>query len=100
MSISNVVRDRLARILTSRYEPKRQALRLIIYKKENPLVLRIKAQMELQKLSRYTRPVAITPRCIQGGRTRNIIMPFKLSPIAFRERALNGDLPGVKKSIW
>jgi small subunit ribosomal protein S14 len=96
--ISNVIRDRLRKIVTSELEPKRQALRLIIKQKDLPLNTRIKAQLELQKLPRYSALVGIEDRCIVGGRTRNLIQ--KLSPIEFRNRALNGDIPGVKRSLW
>ena len=96
--ISNVIRDRLRKIVTSELEPKRQALRLIIKQKELPLNTRIKAQLELQKLPRYSMPVGIEDRCIVGGRTRNIML--KYSPIEFRNRALNREIPGVKRSLW
>ncbi|KAJ3321338.1 40S ribosomal protein mrp2, mitochondrial [Boothiomyces sp. JEL0866] len=100
MPIANTIRDRIARLLTAEMEPKRQALRYIIHQRELPLVVRVKAQLELQKMSRYCRPAAIQPRCIVGGRTRNIVFPFKLSPTEFRNKALNGELPGVRTSLW
>jgi small subunit ribosomal protein S14 len=86
--------------MTAQIEPKRQALRAIIHKKELSLVTRIKAQLELQKLPKYSHPAAINNRCIVGGRSRNIIKEFKLSPIEFRRQASNGDLPGVRRSMW
>ena len=98
--ISISLRDRLARLLTAQMEPKRQALRYIIHNRENSLNVRIKAQLALQKLPRYSRPSSIKPRCIVGFRARHIIMPFKLNPVQFRKDALDGNLPGVKKSFW
>jgi small subunit ribosomal protein S14 len=100
MPISNVIRDRMRRLLTAVYEPKRQALRAIIHTRELPLKTRVLAQHELQRLPSYSKPTAINRRCIVGGRSRNIIKEFKLSPIEFRNQSLNGDIPGVRKSVW
>ncbi|KAI8905217.1 hypothetical protein EDD86DRAFT_194162 [Gorgonomyces haynaldii] len=100
MRLAINVRDRIQRILTAQEEPLRQALRYIIHTREQPLNIRIRAQLELQKFSRYSQPTAVTRRCIIGGRSRSVLMPFKLSPIEFRTRALAGMLPGVKKSHW
>jgi small subunit ribosomal protein S14 len=73
MPISNVLRDRLRRLMTAQIEPKRQALCAIIRNKELALITRIKAQLELQKLPRYSHPVAVNNRCIVGGRSRVMI---------------------------
>lgn len=100
MPIANILRDRIARLFAAQVEPKRQALRQIIHTRSNPIMVKIKAQHELQKMSRYARPGAIKERCIVGGRTRNIIKGYKLSPIEFRNRSLNGDIPGVRVSHW
>jgi small subunit ribosomal protein S14 len=39
-------------------------------------------------------------RCYQCGRPRAYIRHFALCRICFRERALQGHLPGVTKSSW
>lgn len=39
-------------------------------------------------------------RCALTGRSRGYIRYFGLSRIAFRELALDGKIPGVKKSSW
>ena len=39
-------------------------------------------------------------RCEQCGRPRGLIRKFKLCRICFRELAVRGMLPGVKKSSW
>lgn len=44
-----------------------------------------------------TRNVNICALC---GRTRAYIRLFGMCRICFRERALKGELPGVKKSSW
>ncbi len=39
-------------------------------------------------------------RCAMCGRSRGYIRRFKLCRICFREQAMNGLLPGVRKSSW
>ncbi len=42
----------------------------------------------------------IIRRCQRCGRPRAYMRPFALCRICFRELALEGKLPGVKKSSW
>jgi small subunit ribosomal protein S14 len=44
--------------------------------------------------------VRIRNRCNVCGRPRGYIRKFGLCRICFRERALAGEIPGVKKSSW
>ena len=85
-------------MVVNHYEPKRQALKQIIHTKSLPLIVRIRAQHELLKFTSYSALNSINDRCIVGGRTRNIQM--KLSPIVFRNYSLNGNIPGVRRSVW
>ncbi len=39
-------------------------------------------------------------RCKRCGRPRGYIRKFGLCRICFRELALKGELPGVKKASW
>jgi small subunit ribosomal protein S14 len=39
-------------------------------------------------------------RCGLCGRSRAFIRVYGMCRICFRERALNGELPGVKKASW
>ncbi len=39
-------------------------------------------------------------RCGICGRSRGYIRKFNLCRLCFRERALNGELPGVTKASW
>ena len=34
------------------------------------------------------------------GRPRGVLSQFELDRIAFREKALNGELPGIRKASW
>ncbi|MGH9915562.1 MAG: 30S ribosomal protein S14, partial [Pyrinomonadaceae bacterium] len=39
-------------------------------------------------------------RCALTGRPRGYLRKFGMSRIAFREKALEGQIPGVVKSSW
>lgn len=54
----------------------------------------------LQKLPRNASPVRLKNRCSMTGRARGYIRKFGVSRIVFREMALAGKIPGVRKSSW
>jgi small subunit ribosomal protein S14 len=54
----------------------------------------------LQKLPRDASPVRIKNRCMLTGRARGFLRAFGVCRIAFREMALDGTIPGVRKSSW
>jgi small subunit ribosomal protein S14 len=61
---------------------------------------RQQARAQLAKLPRNSSPVRLRTRCQLTGRPRAVYRKFMLSRIAFRELALNGQLPGVHKASW
>lgn len=54
----------------------------------------------LQKLPRNASPVRLHNRCQLTGRPRGYMRQFGISRVTFREMALEGKIPGVKKSSW
>jgi small subunit ribosomal protein S14 len=54
----------------------------------------------LQKLPKNSSPVRIHNRCQLSGRPKGYMRQFGLSRINFREMALQGLIPGVKKASW
>ena len=54
----------------------------------------------LQKLPRNASPVRLNNRCAISGRSRAYMRKFGVSRIVFREMALAGKIPGVKKASW
>ncbi len=54
----------------------------------------------LQKLPRNASPTRVRNRCSITGRSRGFVGKYGVSRIKFRELALKGDLPGVKKASW
>jgi len=54
----------------------------------------------LQKLPRNASPVRLHNRCQLSGRPKGYMRQFGVSRINFREMALNGLIPGIKKTSW
>ncbi len=51
-----------------------------------------------KKKQKYT--VREYTRCERCGRPHAVLRKFKLCRICFRELALEGEIPGVKKASW
>jgi len=54
----------------------------------------------LQKLPRNASPTRVKNRCSITGRAKGYIGRYGVSRIKFRELALEGKLPGVRKASW
>ncbi len=54
----------------------------------------------LDVLPKNASPVRLKNRCQLTGRPRGYIRYFGLSRIMFRDMALDGKIPGVKKASW
>ena len=81
----------------------RQAKRVRLVQKYEALrkELREKGDYEaLQKLPRNSSPTRLHNRCSVSGRPRGYMRKFGISRIAFRDMALAGKIPGVRKASW
>ena len=58
------------------------------------------AMMQLQKLPANSSKVRKHNRCGLTGRPRGYMRQFGISRVTFREMALSGKIPGVKKASW
>ncbi|MGH2644346.1 MAG: 30S ribosomal protein S14 [Chitinophagaceae bacterium] len=54
----------------------------------------------LDKLPKNASPVRLHNRCQLSGRPRGYMRYFGVSRIKFREMALGGKIPGVRKASW
>lgn len=91
--------DRRVR-LHKKYAAKREALKKVIMNKETPIEERFAAQLQLAELPRNSARIRQRNRCGLSGRPRGFYRKFKLSRIALRELASNGQIPGMIKSSW
>lgn len=54
----------------------------------------------LDKLPRNSSKVRVRRMCALTGRTRGVYRKFKLARMQLRDMALDGLIPGLKKSSW
>lgn len=54
----------------------------------------------LQELPKNANPIRLHNRCLMTGRARSVYRKFGVSRLVFREMALRGEIPGIKKSSW
>ena len=92
----NKKRDRMAK----KYEAQRIRLKEIAGNRDLPMEERFQARLKLSKLPRNSAKVRVQNRCEVTGRPRGVYRKFKMSRIALRELASNGQVPGMVKSSW
>ncbi len=81
----------------------RQAKRVMLVKKYEALRKELKEKGDyagLQALPRNSSPTRLHSRCAITGRPRAYMRKFGISRIAFRDLALSGKIPGVRKASW
>jgi small subunit ribosomal protein S14 len=54
----------------------------------------------LQKLPRNSSPSRVRNRCSMTGRGRGVYAKFELCRNVFRQLALEGKIPGIRKASW
>lgn len=96
-------RERKRERLVDRYAKKRAELTKVLKSTsadENVQAEKWNAMMALQKLPSNSSKVRKHNRCGLTGRPRGYMRQFGISRVTFREMALNGKIPGVKKASW
>ena len=96
---SKVVHNEQRKEIVARYAERRAALKATIRKAATDEE-RQAAYAQLRKLPRDSSATRIRNRCAMTGRPRAFLRQFGLSRITFREMALQGLIPGVKKASW
>ena len=99
MKVRNL-RDMAKRVAAAEAEPLRQALRYISRNTTLPGRARAQASLQLGNMPAKTRINTVKNRCTETGRGRGIFRDFRLCRYQFRLKALDGELPGVKKASW
>jgi small subunit ribosomal protein S14 len=97
---SSIEKNNRRKNLVLKYKNKRAELKAIVKNLNVSLQERLEAQAKLSELPRNSSPVRVRNRCELTGRSRGYMGMFKLSRIMFRKLALDGLLPGVKKTSW
>lgn len=96
-------RERKRERLAARYANKREELTKILKStdtSDEALDAKWEAMLALQKLPANSSKVRVHNRCGLTGRPRGYMRQFGISRVTFREMALAGKIPGVKKASW
>jgi small subunit ribosomal protein S14 len=97
---SKIVKNEERKAIVARYAEKRAALRATIDSVTTSDAEKQEAYNKLRKLPRDSSKTRIRNRCAMTGRPRAYLRQFGLSRITFREMALQGLIPGVRKASW
>jgi small subunit ribosomal protein S14 len=97
---SSIEKNKRRERLAKQYAKRRQRLKEIASDEQRPAEERFAARLKLAELPRNGSPVRVRNRCALSGRSRGYYRKFKLSRIALRDLAANGQIPGMVKSSW
>jgi small subunit ribosomal protein S14 len=97
---SQIERNKKRMRLAKQYAPRRARLKAIAEDRSLPAEERFAARLKLAEMPRNSSPVRIRNRCELSGRSRGVYRKFKMSRIALRDLASQGQIPGMVKSSW
>lgn len=97
---STIEKNERRKKMTARFAAKRKALKAIVQNPKSTMDEKLAAQVGLQKLPRNSARERVRHRCSMTGRSRGNLREFGLSRMTFREMALQGLIPGVRKASW
>ncbi|MDE2791836.1 MAG: 30S ribosomal protein S14 [Paracoccaceae bacterium] len=86
--------------LNKRYRARREALKAIANDQSLSMEERFKARLKLAKLPRNSASSRLHNRCQVTGRPKSYYRKLKISRIALRDLAGEGQIPGMVKSSW
>lgn len=93
-------RNKKRQRLVVKYAAKREALKAMAKDASLSPEERFNARLKLAQLPRNSSSVRVRLRCDVSGRGRGNYRKFRLSRIALRELASQGQIPGMVKSSW
>jgi len=97
---SSIEKNKRRQRLVKQYASRRAKLKAVADDLSRPSEERFAARLKLAELPRNSSRVRVRNRCEQSGRARSFYRKFKLSRIALRDLAANGQIPGMVKSSW
>ncbi len=97
---SKIAKNEQRKRTVAKYADRRAALKAVMADVDATVAQKREAQSALNALPRDASPVRVRSRGATTGRPRGVLTRFQLDRIAFREKALNGELPGIRKASW
>ena len=96
---SMIAREVKRKKLVKKYAEKRRSLLSEFNSAKDPME-RLEIHRKIQALPRNSAPTRVRNRCWATGKPRGVYRDFGLCRNQLRQRAHNGELPGVVKSSW
>jgi small subunit ribosomal protein S14 len=97
---SMVERNNKRRRLAQKFKARRTRLKTIAADRKLAPEERFAARLKLAELPRNSSPTRIRNRCDLTGRPRGYYRKIRMSRIALRDLASQGQIPGMVKSSW
>ena len=97
---SAIEKNNKRKALAARYAAKRAQLKAASMDENLSLEERFKARLKLAKLPRNSSATRLHNRCEITGRPKAYYRKLRMSRIALRDYASNGQIPGMVKSSW
>ena len=97
---SKIVKNNKRKAAVNQYYDRRQELLKIIKDPETSYDQKRDAQRKIAKMPRDASATRHRNRCQVTGRPRGTLRKFGMSRNTFRDLALKGELPGIKKASW
>ena len=96
---SMIAREVKRKKLVKKYAEKRKSLLSEFNSAKDPME-RLEIHRKIQALPRNSAPTRVRNRCWATGKPRGVYRDFGLCRNQLRQRAHNGELPGLVKSSW
>src|SRR5262249_23405848 len=97
---SMIERDKKRRRLAKKFKTRRTRLKALAADRKLPAEERFAARLKLAELPRTSSPSRARNRCDLTGRPRGYYRKLRMSRIALRDLASQGQIPGMVKSSW
>ena len=97
---SKIVKNNKREQTANFYSSKRKELLDIVRDPESSYDEKREAQKKIAKMPRDASATRHRNRCQVTGRPRGNLRKFGMSRNTFRDLALKGELPGIKKASW
>ena len=97
---SMIERNKKRRRLAQKFKTRRTRLKAVAVDRNLPAEERFAARLKLTELPRNSSPTRIRNRCDLTGRARGYYRKLRMSRIALRDLASQGQIPGMVKASW
>jgi small subunit ribosomal protein S14 len=97
---SKIVKNNKRKKTIEVYSEKRQDLLKIVKDPNTSYEEKREAQKKIARMPRDASATRHRNRCEVTGRPRGTLRKFGMSRNTFRDLALKGELPGIKKASW